>query len=307
MALDVYRTVTDRIVVALENAQRWEKPWTSGFARSGDVILRRPMNAVTRTPYRGINVPSLWSTGRSSPHWATYRAWQSVGAQVRKGEKGTLVVFWKQLTRRSDETSDNDEDQRNTYWLARGYVVFNSEQVDFWTAPEAPKPLPMPNDPFAPIPSVEDFVARTAAAIKHGGDTACYIPTIDLIRMPDRAQFVGSRTNTPAEAYYGTLFHELGHWTGHPTRCARDCSGRFGNEAYAFEELVAELTSAFLSADHLLHHEPRQDHASYLASWLKVLRNDKRAVFTAASKAEQAVRFLTEHQWQPAAPMALAA
>jgi antirestriction protein ArdC len=294
--MDVYARVKDQIVAALETAQKWQRPWITAFAPSGNGLLQRPVNGITRAPYRGINVPILWSAGRASPYWATYRAWQSAGAQVRKGERGTLVVFWKQMARRSDETSDDGEageERRDTYWLARGYVVFNGEQVDDWEPPQPPTPCAPAAHPFAPIPEAEDFVANTGAIVRHGGDRAFYTPSADFIRMPERRQFVGSSTSSPAEAYYGTLFHELTHWSGAKSRCDRDLSGRFGDEAYAAEELVAELGAAFLCADHLLRFEPRSDHAAYVASWLKVLKNDKRAIFTAASKAEQACRFLS--------------
>jgi antirestriction protein ArdC len=123
-----------------------------------------------------------------------------------------------------------------------------------------------------------------------------------MIRMPERRSFVGTTSSTPAESYYGTLFHEMTHWTGHASRCDRDFSGRFGSDAYACEELVAELGSAFLCADLLLHHDPRPDHAAYLAGWLKVLRNDKRAIFTASSKAEQACRYLSSLAGENAEP-----
>ena len=211
-------------------------------------------------------------------------------------------MFWKQLSRQDDRTSDDGEagdERRNTYWLARGYVVFNSEQVDYWEAPSAPLPRPV-TDPFAPIPAAEAFVANTGAIVRHGGDRAYYTPSADFIRMPERRQFVGSSTSTPAEAYYGTLFHELTHWSGATSRCDRDLSGPFGDEAYSAEELVAELGAAFLCADQLLRYEPRSDHAAYVASWIKVLKNEKRAIFTEASKAEQACRFLSGLQ-QPTA------
>src|SRR4051812_23613216 len=121
--MDIYQTVTDQIIAALEQAQQWEKPWTDCFA-SADGSLIRPLNAVTMKPYRGINVPMLWSAGRSSPFWATYKAWQERGAQVRKGERGSLVVFWKQVERQAE-----NDDEAGRYLVARGYTVFNAEQV----------------------------------------------------------------------------------------------------------------------------------------------------------------------------------
>jgi antirestriction protein ArdC len=299
---DIYQDITNKIIAALESAQRWQKPWTSAFTPNGDGMLRRPVNAISKKPYRGINVPILWSTGRASPHWATYRAWSAAGAQVRKGEKGTMIVFWKEVTRASNETTGDGEtgdDRRNKFWMARGYVVFNSEQVEGWSAaPQAPQAPPAPKPAtFEPFPAAEAFITGTGATIKHGGDSACYIPALDLIKMPERSQFKGSTASSPAEAYYSTILHELGHFSGAKGRCDRDLTGRFGSEAYSVEELIAELTSAYLCADLNVSMVPREDHGHYIAGWIRVLKNDKRAVFTAASKAEQAARFL--HGLQP--------
>jgi antirestriction protein ArdC len=289
MSFDLYATVTARIVSALEDAQKWQRPWTSAFAPSGDGALVRPVNAISKRSYQGINVPLLWSARRNSHHWATYKQWQSIGAQVRKGERASLIVFWKRVETVSGETENDSEGDHEfrPHWIARAYSVFNAEQVDgFGEAPTPPAPT------FDPVTQAEEFVAKSGAVIRHGGDKAFY-SSLDFIQMPHRGQFVGSATSTSAEAYYGTMLHELTHWSGHSSRCNRQLGNRFGSEAYAAEELIAELGAAFLCADLLLHHEPRADHACYIANWLSVLKNDKRAVFTAASKAEQAVRFLS--------------
>lgn len=290
MSFDVYATVTGRIVAALEDAQKWQRPWTTAFAPSDGGALVRPINAISQRAYQGVNVPLLWSARRSSPQWATYKQWQSIEAQVRKGEKASLIVFWKRLETVSGDTQEDSEstNESRARWVARAYSVFNAEQVDgFGEAPAIPVPT------FDPIAQAEDFVAKSGAVIRHGGDKAFYSSHHDFIQMPQRGQFVGSATSTAVEAYYGTMLHELTHWSGHRSRCNRQLGNRFGSEAYAAEELIAELGAAFLCADLLLHHEPRADHACYIANWLSVLKNDKRAVFTAASKAEQAVRFLS--------------
>lgn len=292
--MDLYATVTDKIVAGIENAIRWQKPWTSAF---GGGKLARPVNALTRRPYNGINVMLLWSSGQDCQEWATYKAWAKAGAQVRKGERGTQIIFWKRVELEREESEGDDQGDDDNYRLiARAYYVFSASQVDGWkgAAVAAPKPAG-----FDPIASAEAFVAATGATIHHGGSRAFYSPALDLIKMPERSAFVGTETRSPAEAYYGTLLHELTHWTGHATRCARDFANRFGSDAYAFEELVAELGAAYLSADLGITAEPRADHAAYIAGWLKALRSDKRAIFTAASKAEQACRFLAA--LQPAA------
>jgi antirestriction protein ArdC len=169
--------------------------------------------------------------------------------------------------------------------FARATPVFNADQVDgLETVPVA--------GPVEGIRDIDSFVAGTGATIVHGGRMACYVPKLDEIHMPPPELFVGSATSSATEAYYSTLLHELTHWTAAAHRCDRDLSGRFGTDAYAMEELVAELGSAFLSAELGISVEPRADHAQYLAHWLEVLKADKRAIFTAASKAGQAVAFL---------------
>jgi len=172
--------------------------------------------------------------------------------------------------------------------FARGYSVFNAGQVDRYMAPALPV-LPEPER----IGHAEAFFAALGADIRHGGNRACYVPSLDQVRMPPFPAFCD------AVAYYATLAHEATHLTGHPSRCNRDLRGWFGEEAYAAEELVAELGAAFICADLALTPEPRSDHAAYVASWLKVLRGDKRAIFAAAAKAQQAADWM--HARQPAA------
>jgi antirestriction protein ArdC len=149
---------------------------------------------------------------------------------------------------------------------------------------------------ITPIEQAEAFVSATGASISHGGARAFYRPATDSIQLPPREAFIGSLTSTPAEAYYSTLLHELTHWTGAETRCNRQLGKRFGDQAYAIEELVAELGAAFLCADLGITDEPRADHAQYLASWLSVLKADKKAIFTAASKASETAAFLAAFQ-----------
>jgi antirestriction protein ArdC len=166
--------------------------------------------------------------------------------------------------------------------------VFNLEQVDGWQPPRPATP-----DPKRVLVEVERFVMATFADIRIGGDRAYYRPGTDHIQMPDRDRFTGTETIDATESYYATLLHELTHWTGHAARLDRDLSGRFGREGYAMEELVAELGAAFLCSDLGITNRPRPDHAAYIAHWLAVLKKDTRAIFTAASKANEARRFLT--------------
>jgi len=177
--------------------------------------------------------------------------------------------------------------------FARASWVFNAAQVEGFEAVKED----LPEEPaFDPIAKAEAFATATKAIIEEGGELACYVPSQDVIRMPDRRRFTGTQTSSPAEAYYSTLCHELVHWSGAKPRLDRDLANRFGGEAYAMEELIAELGAAFLCGDLGLTQEPRIDHASYIKNWLTVLKNDKKAIFTAASKASQASNFLINHE-----------
>jgi len=288
-----YQAVTDSIVAALEQGTRpWQKPWKAGEAISAP--LARPLR-ICGTPYTGINVLNLWIAkgrrGFSSDHWLTYKGAAGLGAQVRKGAKSELAFFVGSHTVKAES---EDSDDRTVSFL-RCYHVFNADQIDGLPARFAPTIAPAPADTprGERNATVDAFVAGTGASLAHGGDKAYYQPSIDAVRMPHLEAF-----NEPA-AYYSTLLHELTHWTGHESRCARDLRGRFGDESYAAEELVAELGAAFLCADLAISDTPRDDHAQYIASWIRVLKHDNRAIFRAASLAEKAAGFL--HSCQPAA------
>ncbi len=170
--------------------------------------------------------------------------------------------------------------------------MFAAEQVDGWTPPIIDAPATV----ITPIKQAEAFVAATGATITHGGSRAFYRPATDSIQIPPREAFIGTATSSPADAYYSTLLHELKHYSGHETRCNRQPGRRFGDDAYAMEELIAELGAAFLCADLRITDEARADHAQYLDHWLKVMKSDNKAIFTAASKASEAVTFLAALQ-----------
>jgi antirestriction protein ArdC len=271
---DVYRTVTDAIINAIEQGVgTWRMPWhTSGrFAFS-------PINATSKKPYRGINTVCLWAAaqakGYESGEWATYQQWQEKGAQVRRGEKATLVVFWK-FANESKETEDG-EATSSRLLFSRGYSVFNAAQVDGYT-PKIDAETPIPER----IAHADGFFTAIGADVRHGGNQAYYTTSDDHIQMPP---FQAFRENV---SYYSTLAHEHTHWTAKAGRCDRQLGKRFGDNAYAAEELIAELGAAFTCAHLGLSTEPREDHAQYINSWLRVLMADKRAIFTAASKAQQ--------------------
>jgi antirestriction protein ArdC len=277
---DVYRKVTDAIINAIEQGSvgTWRMPWhTSGrYAFS-------PINVASKKPYRGINTVCLWATAQAKGYelgeWATYQQWQERKAQVRKGEKSTTVVFWKFAN--ETESEDGEDHTASRFCFCRGYSVFNASQVDGYT-PTADADKSMPER----IAHAEMFFAAIGANICHGGNQAYYALGSDHIQIPPFGAF---RDNV---AYYSTLAHEHTHWTAPTARCDRQLGKRFGDSAYAAEELIAELGAAFTCAHLGLSTEPREDHAQYIQSWLRVLKADSRAIFTAASKAQQSTDWL---------------
>jgi antirestriction protein ArdC len=285
---DVHQEVTNRIVDALEHAGEFKLPWIGNTAAS----FARPVNVASRKPYNGVNIVSLWVAAQASDYpsnvWGTYRQWQEAGCQVRRREKSSLVVFYRtvDVEQVNDQTGEVEPAERK---VLRASWVFNAAQVDGFPLDETE----IPEEPcFDPIARAEAFVKATGAVIEEAGDKACYVPSADIIRMPERRRFIGTNTTSPAEGFYSTLCHELTHWAGAKGRLSRDLSGRFGTEAYALEELVAELGAAFLCGDLGLVPEPRLDHAQYIKHWLTVMKSDKKAVFTAASKASEASNWL---------------
>lgn len=276
--MDIYQQVTDQIVAQLE---------TGIGAGTGPLWHRAPSmpsNAISGKYYKGINVLMLWLTSELSgclPYWATYRAWAAAGCQVRRGEKGTQIVFFKRLDGRDDDAEDGDE-RRSAPLVARAYTVFSGSQVVGWIPPPISESLSLE----ARIEAADLFFRNVGAQVDHAGDMAYFDPAEDRIVMPPFEVFLD------AESYYAVLGHEHIHWTGHASRLARDLSGRFKSRAYAAEELVAEIGAAFVAASLGLSLEPRPDHACYLQSWLRLLKDDKRAIFTAAAAAQRAADLL---------------
>jgi len=290
MKADVYTRITDKIVSDLEQGVRtWLKPWNAEHAAGR---ITRPLRH-NGQPYNGINILMLWATaverGFAAPIWMTFKQAKELGAHVRKGEKGSLVVYANTITRTETDAETGKEEERDIPFM-KGYSVFNVEQVEglpahFYAVAEPQL------DPVERIDHVEAFFAATSADIRHGGNQAYYAVGSDHVQMPPFEAF------RDAESYYATLAHEMSHWTRHPKRLDRDFGRkRFGDEGYAMEELVAELGSAFLAADLGITPEVREDHAAYIGSWLKVLKNDKRAIFTAAAHAQRAADFLHGQQ-----------
>ena len=273
MAQDLYQTVTDRIIEQLEAGTM---PWVKSWSTTG---TNAPKNAISGKAYRGINTmllcPPAGSVGNS---WMTFKQAKDLGAHVRKGEKGQMIVFFKNYTAADVNNPDGAEKK---FFVLRNFTVFHTSQIENLPA----KYLPVAEAPMTEAQRIEAADKILAQAIiNHGGSDAFYRPSTDSIQLPPAEAF-----NTIGD-YYAAAFHELTHWTGAKSRCDRDFSGRFGDTAYAREELVAEMGAAFLMAQTQI--EGEMQHASYIASWLKVLKNDKRAVFVAASAAQKAVDFV---------------
>lgn len=291
---DVFTRITDKIITSLEEGVRpWVKPWNAEHAAGR---ITRPLRA-NGTPYRGINILALWMDahikGYSAPIWMTFKQAIEYEAHVSKGEKGSLVVYANTFTKTDQDADGNDFEQQIPF--LKGYTVFNVDQIDGLPAHFYAQAEPPAETPPERIARCEAFFKATKAIVTHGGDRACYAVGSDQIRMPVIEAF------RDAESYYATLAHETIHWTRHPSRLDRSFGReKWGDEGYAREELVAELGSAFLSADLALTPEVRDDHAAYIASWITVLQNDKRAIFQAAAHAQRAADFLHDLQPQPA-------
>ena len=274
---DIHQAITDRIIEAMEQARGTGR-------RLWDSQPSLPLNLTTGKPYTGVNVLMLWSAalthGYASPYWLTYKQAAEKGGQVRKGEKGTVCVFYKPWE--STETNaDTGETETTRGAVLKSFRVFNLDQID---GIEAPAREPRPD--FQAIEDAERILQASPARIIEGGAQAFYQPATDTIHLPTREAFINR------EAFYSVALHELTHSTGHASRLARDFSGRFGDAAYAFEELVAELGSAFLGADLGILNATLPDHADYLAHWIKILREDKKAILTAAAQASKAHAFI---------------
>ncbi len=275
---DLYDAVTRRIVAALEaGAPPWIQPWGSHPADP------YPINLSTGRAYRGVNVLLLnlqaAACGYARNRWMTYRQALAIGAHVRKGATGTPVVLFKlKEVGAPGEKPDAEDAPRRVYPLLRTFVVFNAEQIEGLPAELLPERIEAAE--WNPLESAERLLDASGADIQYGGSKAFYVPAEDRIQLPPRSAFAGE------SAFYGTALHELTHWTGHPERCNRPLLPRQSIEAYAFEELIAEMGAAFLCAHCGL--PGRLEHASYIDAWLGALRQDKRLIFTAAARAQAA-------------------
>lgn len=281
---DVYTRVTEEIITAIEaGTSKFKMPW-----RHDGAAVTRPVNIASKKPYRGINTVSLWASAEANGYaggvWGTYRQWQAEGAQVRKGETASLAVLWKDL-RKQDGGGDEDHDNDRPRVFARTFSVFNADQVDGY-APE-PRTLLPESERLA---QAEAFIAALGIPVSFGAPCAYYHLAKDEVFMPDFSAF------HDAHGFYATHLHECAHATGAKHRLDRDFTGKWTKDALAMEEATAELTAAFLLADLGIAHHPREDHAAYVASWLRVFKEDPRAIFTAAGKAQAAADWMHDRQ-----------
>lgn len=283
---DVYTRITAEIIAAIENGTgAWRAPWFHD-----GTSLARPANVASGKGYRGINTLALWCAAMAGEYcdglWGTYRQWQDAGAQVRKGERATTVVLWKPIAASGQDEGEEGPDAGHRRMFARAFSVFNVAQVEGYERPSV-ESLPETER----LAHADAFIANLGIMTEFGGSEAYYQPSSDRVVMPEFASF------RDAASFYGVWLHETGHASGAKHRLDRDLSGRFGSAAYAAEECCVEILSGLVLADLGIAHHPRPDHAAYIASWLEVLKEDPRAIFTAASKAQKAADWM--HAQQP--------
>ena len=290
--IDIYQAVTDRILETLDRGTvPWRHPIKRSGASGGDGL---PRSMSSKKPYRGVNVFLLamtaWAKGYESAYWLTYRQANQQGGQVRKGEKASLVVFWKRYVTKDKETGED-----KVVPVMRHYNVFNAEQVQGIEAPDAVQPDP-DAEPFEPIAEAEKIVTGYAGGpvIEYGGGQAYYRPSNDTVRIAEPGRFEGP------ESYYATLFHELAHSTGHSSRLNRGLDKNlapFGSPDYSKEELVAEMGAAFLAAAAGISPPTIDQSAAYIDGWRKKLKGDKKLIVQAAGAGQRAADHVLGATW----------
>jgi antirestriction protein ArdC len=299
MKKDIKVEVTNQIIAHLEKGLDggWEKPFFSGAAGLS-------YNVKSKKAYRGINVMILAMSGYASPIWGTWNQWFELGGGKRekvngkwvtttpsrysvKNQKSTAIIFWKPIEK------ENDAGEKYSFLFARGYNVFNAEQVDGY---EAPAPTEPAKDETETVAEADAFFEATGVDIRTAPGGAFFVPSMNYVSMPPRTDFKATSTSTGTDTYYSTLAHEVTHATGHKSRLDRSFKGIFGDSNYAAEELVAEIGSAMVMNHLGLNATVREDHSKYIKSWLAALRDDHNAIFTAASKAQAALDWIVACQ-----------
>src|SRR5580704_11460026 len=270
---DHYQEVTDRIIAALEaGTPPWRRPWDPD--KAGGPAM--PRNATTGQRYRGINVLTLGVSALAfnsgDPRWATYKQAEDRGWQVRKGERGTTGFFFKRLEVRDDRDGSGpeyDEEAVRRIPLLRAFTLFHASQIDFIPAYVPPT---VAEAPWRAPEAAEIIITNSGAVVRIGGERAFYSPATDHIQIPPPSAFA------TAEGFCGTLLHEAGHWTGHPSRLNRDLRNRFGSHDYAREELRAEIGQMMVCGELgiAVSDADFSNNAAYVASWLEMLCSDRK-------------------------------
>ncbi len=278
---EIREQVTAKIVEALkQGVAPWRRPWRHDFTNTGAAA-----NAASGRSYRGVNALLLGLAGYSSRWWATFAQIQALGGRVKKGERAMRVVYWRQVEK--TKVNEAGVEEVETFPLLRVYCVFNVEQCE-GDGIEKYLAQPRTTAAFSDFEPAEQVIAATGAIIRHGGNRAFYQPNGDFIQLPPKDAFESQ------VAYYGTLAHEACHWTGNESRLNRlKKNARFGNAAYSFEELVAEIGGCFLLAGiGVPQSDDLSNHNAYLGHWLSILQADPTAIFSAASQASAAVDYI---------------
>ena len=281
---DRYQLLTDKVIELMQqHGTNWTKPWASSVSSSHH-------NKFTKTMYKGTNTfwtgLSCYINGFTCNEWATFKQWKKQGYNVKKGSKGTDIFYFDFI----EVKNPNNKEEKDIIPMLKGFVVFNGEQIDNYTPNKIED-----NKIVFDNKRIEDLIVTSKAQIKHGGDKAFYNTNHDFIQMPNKQDFTGTDTSTNEQSYYNTLLHELSHWTGHSSRLNREFGKRFGSNAYAFEELVAETSSSFLCCLLGLNHTPSKDNATYLNNWLEVLKKDKKAMVKAFGMAQKASDYILQY------------
>jgi len=282
---NLYREITTKIIAELEQGiVPWLQPWTGG---SQLCPFGLPTNGLTRRSYSGINILLLWAAleerGFASPYWVTFKQCIAMGGSVKKGQKGTHVCFADKFVPEKEKArAEQEGDAPSSVYFLKRYTVFNAEQCE--GLPKGLLVLAAPRQACEIVPEAEALIGATGADFRIGGDQAFYVPSEDFIRIPHQTSY------TDQINYYRTAFHELGHWTGHKSRLDRNLTTKLGTQDYGREELVAELSTAFVCAS--LGIVPTVRHADYIGNWLQVLKEDCKAIVRAASLASKACDFI---------------
>lgn len=289
MKKDIYQEITNYIIKALEKVELSD--YKAPFAQIFSDLP--PMNPTTGNYYHGINTVFLWCVQSeqsfASNEWATYQQWKERGAQVKKGQKSSQIIYYKKVEKK-EEAQSGGQDEKSFYNMLKSYCVFNADQVDGYE-PEADSTEEVFGT-VEKIAEIEQFIEKTKAVIETGAK-ASFSPLLDKITMPKENQFFDGEQSA-TENYYAVLLHELTHWTGGAARLDRKQITVKDKQGYAFEELIAELGSAFLCAKFGIKQQARDDHAIYIKSWLQALKNDSKHIFKASAQAQKAVNYLND-------------